>query len=130
MSNQQKKNKTTQAEFLQQGALYEAPDEVLLQTAGTRIKKKSNKKLIIIIASIFVVLLILILLLLVKMRSNRPVVEDEEEEVIEEVQKELSPLAKQLREVKQELDLADPSSKKVPFPQVNMDIRIEAEYDD
>jgi len=115
---------------MQQGAIFETANESLLKPAQTRVQKKSNKKLILIVSVFIALLVILLLVLVMKRKPQQQIIQEaiEEEEVVK--LENLSPLEKQLKEVEQELDLADPSAKKIPFPQVNMNIRIEAEYDD
>lgn len=128
-----KNNQENQTQFIQEGALYESDQEELLQTASSRLKKDGflqtkKGKLIAGLSAFLFLMLILLVLSSLKKEESTPVPQQLEEVAKEEAEDE-SPLRLQLKDLQNKLEQSDPADKDTPFPNVEMDIRIEEKKD-
>ncbi|MEA2056105.1 MAG: hypothetical protein U9O78_00085 [Patescibacteria group bacterium] len=124
-----KKNQENQTQFTQEGALYESGQEELLQTASSRLKEDSfvkSKKGKLIIGLSILLFALLALLFISSSNKEKPqsAPQQNQETEIEEIE-DSSPLRLQLEDLQNKLEQSDPADKDTPFPNVNMDIRIE-----
>lgn len=113
---------------VQPEAIYESSEEDLLAVAESRIKKepsssaKLRKKLILISLGVLVLIGALIAAV-VFIRRGRETPEPEPGiEMTDDV--DLTSLQQQVKALGEELEAADPSDKETPFPNVDMDIRV------
>ncbi|MEA2056366.1 MAG: hypothetical protein U9O78_01450 [Patescibacteria group bacterium] len=124
-----KKNQENQTQFTQEGALYESGQEELLQTASSRLKEdsfvKSKKGKSIIGLSILLFVLLALLFISSSNKEKPQSASQQNQEIeIEEIE-DSSPLRLQFEDLQNKLEQSDPADKDTPFPNVNMDIRIE-----
>lgn len=90
---------------------------------------KKNKKKLVLIGVIGFVLIVVFVLLLVLFRmsgNGQPQAEPEEEIIqVEDPNGEVNTLLNEVKQLQEELEEADPSSNTLPFPPVDMGLRLD-----
>jgi len=104
-------------------------DQELSQEAEKNLvvpKKKSKKIILVGVVGLILIIVFILLLILVRFNSNgkKQLEEIREEEVVKEVG-ELSPLLREVYDLEASLKAADPSLSSIPFPPLNMELRLE-----
>jgi hypothetical protein len=90
--------------------------------------KKKNGKLIMIgvIGFILIVVFILLLVLIKALSPSKKVVTDKNGNVVEIEAGEIDPLLDEVYILSEDLENADPSLNTIPFPPVNMELRLDS----
>lgn len=90
-------------------------------------KKKSNKLVLVgVIGFILIIVFILLLILIRTLSTPRKTTTDGNGQVIDYNQGEIDPLLEEVYLLSEELENADPSIDTIPFPPVNMELRLDA----
>ena len=121
-------NNTNQTQFAAQEPIMESLSgyEPEISTQEVKPKKKKSKLIIAgIIAFILIVVFILLLVLISSMSSPEEIETKDNGNVIENIDSELDPLLKEVYVLSQDLEIADPSLNTIPFPPVDMELRLD-----
>jgi hypothetical protein len=120
-----------QTQFAQEEPLFEKTAEVVLPPAPaptptpSDVPPKKSKMLLFVAGGlIFFIFIIGVILLAVFTRSKTPASDIDEQET-EEEQQMLGPFMQRLNELESQLQAADPSKEELPFPPIDMEIRLE-----
>lgn len=119
-----------QNQFSQQSPVLEEAHEELAQpdpvsTQQTQTKKPNKKLLIAIVVFLFVIILVLMGVLLFVEPPAEKQPQPTNPTPTPAVKQADDKLEKQLQEVKQSLEAADPAKKELPFPPVELEINLE-----
>lgn len=124
------KQKLDQTDFMIQTPFSDEQDQYWIEEGQSRIKIekpffKTRKGIIVIVFSfVFLLILFIGLIILFSSRSEdvrpQPIAEPTPIPV-----EELSPLQLQIQRLREQLKEADPTKRDTPFPQVDLDIRID-----
>lgn len=122
------KNKSNEAEFMT-APPFETQEDTWWQEGQTRIKPDEKflqtKKGKIVLAAGAALLLSLVLLgILILRNSGQPEDELPTDTPVDST-RELTPLQQQIKDLREQLKAADPAKKDTPFPQVDLEIRVE-----
>jgi flagellar biosynthesis/type III secretory pathway M-ring protein FliF/YscJ len=99
-------------------------DEVPVEKAEP--KKKKNKLVLIgVIGFILIVVFILLLILIRAVSKKEKATVDENGNVIESINGEIDPMLNEVYILSEDLELADPSLNTIPFPPVDMELRLD-----
>ena len=128
-----KKNLDDQTDFVQQAPLLEqAEDQWWQSTDKSRIKidqkflETKKGKLTLIFGFLLMILIaFIIILVMIKQQMNQ----GENPSILPqpEVDKDLTPLQQQIKDLRFQLEAADPVIKEIPFPLVDMEISVSSE---
>jgi len=128
-----KKNLDDQTDFAQQAPLLEqAEDQWWQSTDKSRIKidqkflETKKGKLTLIFGFLLMILIaFIIILVMIKQQMNQ----GENPSILPqpEVDKDLTPLQQQIKDLRFQLEAADPVIKEIPFPLVDMEISVSSE---
>lgn len=101
-------------------------DDPIMQEEQPKQKKKGNKLVLVgIIGFILIVVFILLLILIRVLSAPKTVQRDSNGQVINQVDREIDPLLEEVYLLSEELEDADPSIDKIPFPPVDMELRLD-----
>jgi hypothetical protein len=126
-------NAYDQTQFITEEPLYERPVQVVPTPVVAEIpgatetvpKKSSKKRTLIIVGLILFLLLIGVILIAALRRGSVPTPTDEVTEAEQEEQEMLDPFRQQIKDLQSQLKAVDPTQNSLPFPPVEMDIRLE-----
>jgi len=114
----------SQEPVMEDAVSYQEPVSEEIQAAQS--KKKKNKLIVIgIIGFILIVVFVLLLVLISALSPTQQVTTDQLDDVIETPQGELDPLLEEVYLLSDDLENADPSLDTIPFPPVDMELRLE-----
>lgn len=126
-----KKNKQTsdQTKFVQENLLYEQEEKRWWQEGKSRIKPEykflQTSKGKIVAAAIFMLVVASVgVLFLSFFRKDSPSPNGSQVVVSEQKRKELTDLQSQIIDLREQLQESDPAKQEIPFPQVDMNIRV------
>jgi cell division protein FtsL len=124
------KQQFDQTEFAQQTPVFGSESESWWEEAKSRIKPEKKfiqtpkGKIILFSGLAFLLIIILLVIILwVKQAAQKgdlPQINDQEA-----AEQDLSPLQQQIIDLRQQLKAADPAKKDTPFPQVDLEMRID-----
>jgi hypothetical protein len=118
-----------QTQFAAEEPLFEQPVKIEAPqpTEAPKVEpssKKSTKRIAIVGGLLFFILLIIILLAAALRKPSAPT-EEEAEFTSEEEQRIMGPFSQRISELENQLELADPSQEDLPFPPVDMEIKLD-----
>lgn len=88
--------------------------------------KKKNKLILVgIIGFVLIIVFILLLILISSISPDKTTIVDDSGEVIDATNGEIDPLLNEIYILSEDLELADPSLDSVPFPPVDMELRLD-----
>ncbi|MDH5533220.1 MAG: hypothetical protein OEX81_02195 [Candidatus Pacebacteria bacterium] len=121
-------NDSNQTQFASQEPIMEGlasyADPVIPQE--TQPKKKNSKLILIgIIGFVLLIVFVLLLILIKAMSSTKKVVVDDNGNIIETINGEIDPLLNEVYILAEDLEEGDPSLNTIPFPPVDMELRLD-----
>ncbi len=114
-----------QTQFMAEEQIF-ADNNVMMPDPVVEVKEKpskKSKKKIAIIVGLVIFFLLLILLLLLKMKKKP--IKQTEDLVKEVVNEELTPMQEKIKDLQDDLEVADPSNQNLTFPPVDLELRLD-----
>lgn len=124
------KNRDSQTQFSQEGAVLEDQHEELLFEPSPNSENNSffkSRKVLVVSITGFILLLLMVLIGIIILAKNTATQianpNPADESVI--IEQNASPLQSELNQLKLRLEQADPSKRELPFPQIELEINLE-----